>query len=91
MTKTLAVLVHEIAHQIGAPDHYHEMITNEDGTSTCRCKELCSKCGSNPRDSSCIMYSARKFNLLTCDLNEIFCLECYDDIIEHLKEHHIEP
>ena len=52
------VLMHELNHQYGARDHYHELADGKDPNS-CKFKDICSYCGTNPRPSSCIMYDSR--------------------------------
>lgn len=76
--------MHELNHQYGAPDHYHELIDVGTVNERCRGGELCSDCGSNPRPDTCIMYqSLRDINVAT-----IICSECKTDIYTHLEEHH---
>lgn len=75
-------LLHETAHAIGAPDHYHE----EDEAGNCKNSTLCSECGgSNKRPEACTMnitkyYAGAKKNY--------FCAECREDMRQHLAEHH---
>ena len=74
------VLLHELNHQYGARDHYHE----EDANGNCKFSDICSTCGENPRPGSCIMANSRQ------DINssQIICFGCKQDIINHLKDHH---
>jgi len=74
------VLLHELNHQYGARDHYHE----EDANGNCKFSDICSQCGENPRPGSCIMANSRQ------DINssQIICSGCKQDIINHLKDHH---
>lgn len=91
---TKRILMHELNHQIGAPDHYHETI---DGTDTGICKNslengsgFCSStiCNSTfhttNRPESCIMNDIWE---VICDINSdnIICEGCQDDIREHLE------
>lgn len=77
------ILMHELNHQYGANDHYHELAVEGD-SSTCKFKDTCSICGTNPRPSSCIMnYSRTDINSST-----VICSECISDIILHLESHH---
>ena len=75
-----SVLMHELAHQFGVLDHYHE----EDPDGNCISGEICSKCGTNPRPATCIMKICRM------NINEatVICDECKNDILEHLESHH---
>ena len=74
------VLLHELNHQYGAKDHYHEEIS----PGVCKFADACSTCGTNPRPASCIMNNSRQ------DVNspQIICNECIQDIIAHLDDHH---
>lgn len=81
------ILLHETAHAVGAPDHYHDLVYDPDyQQSVCKNKEICSDCGKeNKRSSSCTMnrpqyYSGSKQNF--------FCAECREDIRQHLAGHH---
>ena len=77
------VLMHELCHQFGARDHYHEpTVPGED--DTCRNKSICSECEINPRDESCIMNQSRR------DISDdaVLCSECLNDILNHLISHH---
>ena len=80
--QTKSVLAHEMAHQYGAPDHYHRM-----NPQTGRCENLvhCPICGRNPRtDSTCIMNNSD----INIDRSFLTCDECTADIISHLESHH---
>lgn len=64
--RMLPCFVHEMAHQIYAPDHYHEtiMVEDSDGKEVEKCLRLqdngdniCSECGKTPRPQFCIMNS----------------------------------
>jgi len=80
---TKGVLMHELNHAYGAPDHYHELSDKNDNGS-CIHKEICSTCGINKRPGSCIM------NTSGIDIwnTDVICSECKDDIIAHLNLHH---
>lgn len=82
-TASIGVLMHELNHQYGAPDHYHELADSSDETS-CKFKTICSTCGNNPRPSSCIMNNARR----DISQDNIICSGCISDMIEHLDDHH---
>ena len=79
-----SVLMHELNHQYGARDHYHELRDKEDDGS-CKFKDICTECGINPRSESCIMYDSR----IDITNNDVICDECQNDILAHLNEHHI--
>ena len=81
MLYTQGVVMHELNHQYGAPDHYHEL----DANGNCKFADICSKClGPNARPASCIM------NDSTLDINnsDIICSGCQADILSHLQGHH---
>lgn len=78
-------LAHEVAHTIGAKDHYHEMITNADGTRTCKFKDVCSQCGKNARPFECLMYTSSYPSTVGADGN-YFCNACKTEILQHLHE-----
>ena len=72
------VIIHELAHQLGTPDHYHDDVTIP---GECRNSNVCSYCGGeNARPSECIMN----------DLNiyRYFCAICENEIVQHLESHH---
>ncbi len=77
------VLMHELNHQYGAQDHYHELAdsTNPD---SCKHKEFCSRCGNNPRPDSCIMYNSK----IDVTVDSVICDGCFEDIVMHLELHH---
>ena len=76
-----SILLHELNHQYGAPDHYHDVdpITRE-----CRNKDICSFCNPNTRPTTCIMNDSSQ------DINSdtIICDYCKADILAHLALHH---
>ncbi|MBQ3214730.1 MAG: DNRLRE domain-containing protein [Oscillospiraceae bacterium] len=76
-------LMHELCHQFGAQDHYHEL--GED--NTCKHAEICSDCGTNPRPATCIMQQFR------IDITEdtVLCDECKQEILAHLQSHDMIP
>ena len=78
------ILMHELNHQFGAKDHYHELLDKNDENS-CKFKDVCSQCSENGRPKSCVM------NNSDTDINrdDIICDACKEDILSHLKEHHI--
>ncbi len=77
------VLMHELNHQYGAKDHYHELADKNDPNS-CKFKERCSECGNNPRPLSCIMYQSR----INISNSDVICAACQNDILSHLNGHH---
>lgn len=74
-----SVLMHELNHQYGVPDHYHEIVNGE-----CKNKSICSECGVTKRPKNCIM------NLGRTDINrdDVMCEYCKDDMVNHLDNHH---
>ena len=74
------ILMHELNHQYGAPDHYHEILSDR----TCRGGAICSECGINPRPKSCIMYD----NYQSIFSSSILCSGCRSQMIAHLNGHH---
>jgi len=76
------VLMHELNHQIGAPDHYHEIIDEEN--NICRGGDLCYDCGTNARPESCIMAHSRT----DITASTVICDGCKNDIYDHLSGHH---
>ena len=78
------VLLHELNHQYGGNDHYHEMILKE-GTRVCKNRARCSICNiNNGRSTSCIMYTT---NVDLSD-SDVFCDPCKEEILAHLDHHH---
>lgn len=76
-----SVLMHELNHQYGAPDHYHEIL--DDGS--CRGGIYCSTCGSSARPSTCIMCACR----MDITDDNVICDGCRDQMIAHLEDHHV--
>ena len=77
---TIGVLMHELNHQYGAIDHYHEMVGG-----VCRNQQYCYTCNpTSGRPETCIMNQARQ------DINAstIICDGCKNDILTHLNQHH---
>lgn len=77
-------LMHELNHQFGARDHYHEPAVEGDDT-TCKFKDICWKCGTNPRPQSCVMNISEK----DISNENIICDACLEDIRSHLEDHHL--
>lgn len=79
----LGIVMHELNHQFGVKDHYHELAIPGNEKS-CKFKETCSECGDNPRDAGCIMNDSR----MDIYNSNIICDDCKKDIINHLNGHH---
>ena len=92
-----AVFLHEMAHQFGAIDHYHNLPEDIEGDDLCSNRPYCSTCGTgedkytlNPYDPStkaddetCVMETNNHSNFIeTC--NSVFCTHCIDDIRDHI-------
>lgn len=78
------VLIHELAHQFGAPDHYHE---EDDGN--CLHGDICSgdhNKSPKKRPAYCIMNDSWADDITTRDVNQIFCDGCKEDILAYLNE-----
>lgn len=87
----LPCFLHELSHDLDAPDHYHEMLKDDAGTYYCRGGDMCITCHPETgRAGWCIMRSGWRSDLLTCEPDEIYCEECKNDILEHLGKHHFE-
>ena len=81
----IPVLAHELSHQCGAPDHYHEIL--EDGS--CRGGDMCadSECANpNPRPSSCLMNDGWMWDIQTKNVNDIWCTGCQTDMQKGIHE-----
>jgi len=82
------VLMHELNHQYGGIDHYHDVNARGD----CLRPKICSEpdCGSKEnglpegRDGRCIMNKSRQ-NIKSL---YIICSDCKKEIISHLNKHH---
>ena len=74
------ILMHELNHQYGGVDHYHEL----DASGNCKFASICSICGTNPRPRSCVMRQSRQ----DITLSTIICTDCIADIQTHLNNHH---
>ena len=80
-----STLLHETAHVIGAPDHYHE--TDPD-TGECKNKEYCSQCGKNKRPYACTMKDSNFYTTSAFNGTDYFCSKCVEDMHAHVTEHH---
>ena len=78
-----AVLMHELNHQYGARDHYHEP-TDPNDEESCKFKDICSKCGDNKRPASCIMNTTS----ISINSDSVICQPCIEEILTHLSDHH---
>ena len=81
--RTLAILMHELNHQYGAHDHYHEL-SNPDDDSTCTNRDICSECNPQGRPTSCIMYTKE----VDINADTVLCTACKNDMLQHLNAHH---
>ena len=79
VNKTQSTLMHELNHQYGAHDHYHEVING-----VCKNKDTCSTCGTYPRPSTCIMNTTNR----SITEEDIICTACRNEILAHLEDHH---
>ena len=77
-------LMHELNHQYGAKDHYHEIIDEDTPNERCRGGDRCSDCGSNARPNTCIMNKSD----IDITISTIICMACKSEIFAHLDEHH---
>ena len=75
--KFQSILMHELNHQYGADDHYHEIL--EDGS--CRSGSICSVCGEFPRPNTCIMCTTGT----DINLSTVLCGDCKADIISWMS------
>ena len=80
----MGILMHELNHQYGAPDHYHEILDEGTPNERCRGGEFCYECGSNPRPTTCIMNKSR----IDITDSTVICAGCKADMYTHLDNHH---
>ena len=91
-SKVLPTVLHEMSHDIGAPDHYHEMI-ERDGQTVCRGGDMCIVCHPDTgRPGWCLMCTTNHPELSSndCDYDSIYCEACLKDMLNHLNGHHFE-
>jgi hypothetical protein len=79
------VLIHELAHQYGAPDHYHEFVNGICVGGNYCAHILCSDVANSPRPTWCIMNIGRPANIAQIPASSVFCTGCTDDMIRHLN------
>ena len=84
--RTLATLMHELNHQFGAHDHYHDTY-KENGEVLCKNKQNCSVCGENKRPGTCIMGN-KDVTGIDIFATTILCDACKNDIMVHLNMCH---
>lgn len=81
-SNTEFTFLHELSHQLGAPDHY----CLDPGSGNCG-NDYCDECingMSEPR--TCIM--SRVINLDDYSDSVLYCADCLEDIRNHLNDHH---
>lgn len=78
-TFSTGTLMHELCHQYGVRDHYHEPLENGE----CKFSDICSVCTGN-RPATCIMYNSQQD--ITADT--ILCDGCKAELLEHLLAGH---
>ncbi len=94
-TDSTGILMHELNHQYGAPDHYHEIVSSSlpssckrsksnGGSGYCSKSECNIKNGTINRPSTCIMNESRQ----DISKSTIICQGCKSDMITHLENHH---
>ncbi len=77
-------LIHELSHQIGAPDHYCYGIKNGDSVCSNNYCDECRNGYSEPR--SCLM--SYRYDISTLTDEEMYCNDCITAINAHLANHH---
>ena len=83
-TESIYTLMHELSHQLGAPDHYCRKDYQSDGKCTNAYCDVCVYGMTTPR--SCMM--SYRYNIETTDESELYCFSCRDKINEHLALNH---
>ena len=84
-----STLVHEISHDIGAIDHYHEILEDEQGNKYCRGGANCYRCNEETgRPMWCIMDQGTITDPANVDTDNLYCSACLEEIFEHLSSHH---
>ena len=76
-------LLHELSHQLGAPDHYCYGVNAL--TGKCR-NENCCTCNGQAVPTICMMNA--RCDVEARDLLNLYCGDCIDDIMTHIKNHH---
>ncbi len=79
-TDSRGVLMHELNHQFGAPDHYHEL-ADPNNKNSCKNKSICSVCGDEPRSATCIMNKSR----INISNDNVICQCCKNDMEDHMN------
>lgn len=79
-------LAHELAHEIGAHDHYHESGYDDMGNPISCTNEKCYQCSNYNTSYDCQM-TRDCLDGLSSDEN-VFCEVCRTDIANHLADHH---
>ena len=77
---SVGVLMHELAHQYGVTDHYHE----NDENGNCKFPDKCSQCTGNTETMNCVMVDPYD----TIDREDVMCDACKQEMITHLEKHH---
>ncbi len=85
ISQNRSTLLHETAHLIGAPDHYHE---TDPETGECKNKEYCSQCGDTKRPYACTMESQYFYTTSAFNGTDYFCSGCAEDMRAHVTDHH---
>jgi hypothetical protein len=77
------LLLHELSHQLGAPDHY--CYGTSDPNETCL-NPNCDKCYTGVNNRICLMKSVD--DVKDYSGADIYCADCYNIISEHISDHH---
>ena len=82
----MGTFFHEMAHVLGAPDHYHDGPVDENGK--CEHYPICSGCGTDEekRPDNCLMRESGHKQVVNMFENDeqIFCQGCEQDIRTHI-------
>jgi hypothetical protein len=77
-------LLHELSHQLEAPDHY--CYGKDDTTGVCNNKTCDVCCFDFDYPRACVM--SYRYDLSTLSDNQMYCEECETIIRDHLADHH---
>lgn len=77
-------ILHELAHNFGAPDHYCENTLSEEDCGM----ELCYRHHSERGYSENCLMGKFISDISTYDNEDIFCDKCTETIKEHIRQHH---
>jgi len=83
-----AVLLHEVGHELGAPDHYcYEHISGKDEFGNCY-NSTCWTCALKLQVQPICVMTGNITDIEKTSIETLFCNSCKNTIAAHIQSHH---